>query len=150
MRVEIVAASPLHVGPIATRMREIDARECEAMGHRPKDALRAGMRQSLWSLTAIVDERPEAMFGVVAQSMVDCRAVPWFLGTDRIYGCGRHMLTKGRDVIALMRRTFSTLENVVSVENVRAIRLLKRWGFEVGDEVTIYGDVPFVPFRMVG
>jgi hypothetical protein len=149
VRVEIVAASPVHIGTIASRMREADRRECEAMGRTPKDALRSGLRNSLWTLTAIVDGRPEAMFGVVPRSMVESAGIAWFLGTDRIYGCGRSMLTKGREVIALMRRTFSTLENVVSADNDRAIRLLKRWGFSVGDEVSVYGGVAFLPFRMM-
>ena len=118
------------------------------MGHEPREALKLGYRRALWSLTAMINERPEALFGVVAASMVEGVGTPFFLGTDEIYRHGRSMLTKGQDVIALMSRTFQTLENLVSSDNDRAIRLLRRWGFDVGGEVRDFSGVDFVPFRM--
>lgn len=108
------------------------------------------MRSGLWTLTALIDDKPEAMFGVVPLSLVESHGTPWFLGTEAIYDQGRSMLTKGRDVMAHMRRTFSRLENVVAADNARAIRMLRAWGFEVGDSQEVHGGVAFVRFGMAG
>ena len=144
--VDLVPARPAHVGTIAHRMRAWDRIEVEAAGKSPRRALRLAMRDSLWTLTAVIDGKPEAMFGVVPVSLVESLGVPWFLGTERIYDQGRSMLTKGRDVIAHMRRTFSHLENVVAADNARAIRMLRAWGFSVGDQREWHGGVAFVRF----
>ena len=132
--VEIVPAHPRHIARIARDMREIDRLECAVSGHSPKAALRAGYRNSVWALTAMVEGKPHAMFGVVALNVVEGSAVPWFLGTDEVYRHGRAMLTRGRQVIALMENTFDSLENHVAAANDKAIRLLRAWGFEIGPE----------------
>jgi hypothetical protein len=38
------------------------------------------------------------------------------------------------------------MENIVALENVKAIALLKRWGAEVGGEPVRHRGVEFVPF----
>lgn len=146
--VELVAAHPRHIASIASRMRDVDKIETAALGHTPKQALRAGLSQSLWALTALVDGKPEAMLGVVAESMVESAGTPWLLGTDAVYERGRDMLVKGRDVVALMLNTFSRLGNLVSADNDAAIRLLRRWGFSVEGGPVHIGGVSFLHFGM--
>jgi len=121
-------------------MRDIDRRECEAMGRPPKAALRAGLAQSVRAWTALVDDRPEAMFGVVIESALSGAAIPWFLGTDEVYRHGRELLMWGPGMIDRLHDSRMTLRNLVSSENRRAIRLLEKWGFEVSaDEQEIRG-----------
>lgn len=148
--IELVPSRLTHIGPIASRMREIDELEAWAMGRTPKDALRLGLRVSHQCWTAIIDGRPEAMLGVASTSLITGKGVPWLLGTDRVYTQGRALLTLGPIVIAEMMKIFTTLDNVVAVRNVRAIRLLRRWGFQVSDQVQLYRGIEFVPFRMEG
>lgn len=145
-RIRIIAASPAHVGRVANRMREIDRLETGAKGRSPKAALRISLRSSLWACTVLLDGEPVAMFGVVAASLVEDKGRPWFLGSDDVYRHGRDMLLYGERVIAKMHGDFRRLENVVSSGNVRAIRLLRRWGFVVGGEEVVVGGVPFIPF----
>lgn len=145
-RVEVVPARVTHVGPIASRIRDIDRVECEAMGHSPKHALRQGFMLSDRCWTALVDGRPEAMFGSVTISALDRRATVWFLGTDEVYRHGRVLRSWGP---ALLRKAVPdgwTAENLVSVQNVKAIRLLRAWGFSVSNDVQLHGGVPFLPF----
>ncbi len=118
------------------------------MGHDPKAALRAARRRSLWSLTVLADGVPIAMLGLVALNLVEGVGVPWFLGTDAVYKQGRSFLVKGLPVIAHMRQTTPTLVNLVSADNDRAIRLLKRWGFGIGDKREVHGGLDFLPFRI--
>jgi hypothetical protein len=146
--IQLVPASLLHVGPLANRLRAIDREECEAMGRTPKDGLRIGLRTSLSAFTAIDDRgAPVAMLGVVSRGLISRRGLIWLLGTDEVYRNGRALLTIGPRVIAYWLETFETMENVVSVKNERAIRLLVRWGAHVGGAVQEHGGVSFVPFR---
>jgi len=148
VRVELVPARLVHVGPIASRMREIDRIEAEAMGRTPKDALRIGLRASLSAFTALGEGKPLAMMGVVSTSLISSRAAVWFLGRDEVFDHGREMLTIGPKVLGHWLETFEVLENIVAVQNVRATRMLRKWGFEIGDAVQAHGGVDFVPFRL--
>lgn len=145
-RVQLRAASPAHVGFIASRMRAIDKAECAARGRGPKQALRLAMRSSLWALTAFVDDAPEAMFGLAPLCTITDRGCPWFLGSDAVMRHGRDMLLIGSEVIEHMHRHSRRLENSVSVDNLAALRLLRRWGFTIGEQPYEQGGVRFVRF----
>lgn len=147
---EIVPARVTHVGPIATRMREIDRIECEAMGHSPKQALRSGFLNSDKVWTAVVDGRPEAMFGVVTVSAIDRTGTPWMLGTDAVYRHGRDLIRLGPYFVAQAVDSSRRLSNLISARNDKAIRLLRAWGFTVERDEVLVGGVPFLRFWMNG
>lgn len=145
--IEFVPASRAHVGRIARRMRSIDRLECEAKGKEPRFALRYSMASSTFALTALLDGSPHAMFGVTPYSLVEGLGRPWFLGSDEVYRHPREMMARGLDVVEIMQDSFRRLENVISADNDRGIRMLRYWGFEVGTEVEVYGGTDFLPFR---
>lgn len=145
---EIVPAIPIHVNYIANRLRDIDRIECEAMGHSPKQALRNGVKFSDKAWTALVDGKPQAMFGVVVRSALTGEGTPWFLGTSEVYRHGRDLLTLGPYFVRQCVDSTPRLENLVSVYNSKAMRLLRHWGFTIEDEVNLFGGVPFKTFRM--
>lgn len=146
--IEVVPARITHVGPIASRIRAIDRLECEAMGHSPKHALRQGFLLSDRCWTALVDGRPEAMFGAITLSALDRRSTVWFLGTDEVYRHGRELLAWGPGLIAQAVDSSRWAGNLVSSANGKAIRLLQRWGFTVEPEEQMVGGVPFRQFWM--
>ena len=146
--IRIVRASPGHVGRIASRMRADDVIECAAMGHAPKRALRDGLTASTLCFTALVDGRPEAMFGLVVGSALSGEGTPWMLGTEAIYDHPRAMLRWGPRFVAAMLDSTSVLSNLIAVRNGRAVRMLRRWGFSMSKETIMIGDVEFVTFRM--
>lgn len=149
-RVRIVPAEWCHINIIANRMRAVDAEECRAMGRAPKQALRTAFMSSEKAWTATVDDRPEAMFGVVVESLIDRLGTPWFLGTDEVYRHGRELIMHGPGILARMGDSSRRLANLVSAHNDRAIRLLRKWGFTVmDDEVTVRG-VAFRHFERIG
>lgn len=111
-------------------MRADDIAECAALGRDPADALRHGLRTSLWALTAI-DTEPVAMLGVSPRSMLGGIGVPWMLGTERIYESGRALVALVPPVLVEMSSSFERLENIVGAGNVRAISFLRHFGFEV-------------------
>lgn len=127
----------------------MDRVECEALGRTPKDALRWGLRCSQDAWTALDDGKPGAMMGVVSDGLLEGSGRVWFLGTDEVYRHGRDLMTYGPLFVERWLTAFSKLHNIVAAENVKAIRLLRRWGFEVGvgDDVE-HGGVPFKRFRL--
>lgn len=145
--VDIINARPTHVGPIAVRMRDIDRRECRALGHEPKAALRSGLLCSLRPFTATVYGRAEAMMGVVPLSLASGKGVVWMLGTDAIYRHPRELALLGPRILELMTEQCAILENVVSTENFRAISYLRHLGFSVGGTTFFKNGLEFVPFR---
>lgn len=148
MTLRLVPASRAHVGPIANRMREADRRECAAFGYAPKAALRRSLAGSTCALTALVDGRPEAMMGVEVLSALDRSGTIWMLATDEAFRHGRAMLRLGPIVIDALADSTRHLSNLVSSDNAPAIRMLRRWGFDVSEEVTMIGNAAFHAFRM--
>lgn len=147
--IQIVAPSIRHIGPIAHGMRGVDRMETAAFGFTPKGALRRSLSASVMAATALLDGIPIAMFGCAPQSEIDGVGNPWFLGTDAVASCAGHLLSHGPLVITKMHARYRTLENRVCVDNGRAIRLLRRWGFEIGENASETGGVMFVPFRRI-
>jgi len=145
----LVPASFMHIGPIATRMRDIDRIECRAFGRSPKEGLRYSLRTSVDAMTSIApDGTPIAMLGVSAVNLLQGVGSPWFLGRDEVFNYPRDLLIYGRLVIERWLEMFDRLENVISVDNDRAIRLLKKWGASVGDGPTVtHNNTEFTTFR---
>jgi len=145
--VEIVPASRAHIGRIARRMREIDRLECAAKGRPdPACALRYSLVSASFALVARIDGSPHAMFGVTPFNLCEGVGRPWFLGSDEVYRHPREMITLGRDLVEIMLDSFPRLENVIAACNDRGIRMLRHWGFRLGEEVQVFGGVDFLPF----
>lgn len=144
--VAIVPAQARHVGFLARHMRAIDQAECRAMGREPKAALRHGLMASTRCWTALIAGRPHAMFGVVVESALAGRGVPWFLATDAVWRHARALLRLGPAILAEMHDSSPVLANLVSADNVRAIRLLERWGFAVDHDHVRVGELAFRRF----
>jgi hypothetical protein len=89
------------------------------------------------------------MFGVSPISMIEGEGRPWFLGTDEVYRHGREMVAYGPEIIGRMLESCPRLSNHVAVENGKAIRLLARWGFLVGEQPTDISGIPFLPFSRI-
>lgn len=136
-----------HVGPIASRMREIDRMECEAIGRTPRQALRDGLVCSLNPLTVMVNDRPEVMLGVVPQSLMEGRGIVWLLGTDEVYKYPKEWALLGPRLLAAMAADCPCLENIVSVGNHRSIAFLRHLGFTVGGGPVRHGGMDFLGFR---
>lgn len=147
MRCEVVPARLTHVGWLASNMREEDRRECRALGRTPKDALRTGLRCSLSAFTAIDETgKPVAMFGVVPVSLLSRLGRVWFLGSDHVFRYSRQLREQGPGIIEDWFGTFERLENIVTADNHKAIRLLKHWGFAVGGKPEMHGGAQFLSF----
>lgn len=131
-------------------MRAIDRIECEAMGHSPKAALRAGLMNSSLCFTATVDGKPECMFGLVVNNALCGKGTPWFLGSDAVYEHPREMLRYGPHFVRAFCDSTPHLSNLVSCENDRAIRFLRRLGFTIEEQPVPIGGAEFLRFELEG
>lgn len=143
--IEIVAARPQHVGPIATRMREVDVDECAASMLSPRDALRHGLLYSETVWTVKIDGRAEAMFGVVPVSVLEGHGHIWLLMTDDAMKHRRAIVRLGRAYTEALHRHYRVLSNRVHADNDAAIRWLARMGYVIGGVDVIRGR-PMRPF----
>ncbi len=84
--------------------------------------------------------------GVAPINALEGSGRAWFLATDAALGCAREFLERGPAVIAMLHSRFQRLENWVSADNRPAIRMLKRWAFDIGDEAMVVNGVEFRPF----
>jgi ribosomal protein S18 acetylase RimI-like enzyme len=148
-RVEIVPASPAHVGVIANRMRQADVIECAAMGMTPKRSLRHSLCSSSEAWTAKVDGRPEAMFGIVVASALSGIGHPWMLGSEEIYRHPKQMMRGGRRFLSRWYDSTPDMSVLVARQNVRAIRFLRGCGFAAGREVIMFAGVEFMRLERI-
>lgn len=121
-------------------MRDVDCRECELLGHTPKEALRWGLLGSSVVWTAKVDGRPEAMFGAVPISIIEGRGRPWMLMTQDALHHRRALVRLGVAYTDAIHRHFEVLENFVHADNEVAIRWLARLGYAIGAVDVIRGE----------
>lgn len=136
----LVPAEPAHVPFLAHHLRPIDRFECLAMGRSPAAALEHGLSASAFCCTAMIGTEPHAMFGLVVDSVLASRGIPWFLGTGQVRHHGRALVGHGPAIIARMHDHAQHLVNFVSSDNRPAIALLERWGFNVEQEhITMRG-----------
>lgn len=101
--------------------------------------MRFGLATSEVSFTALVNGRPEAMFGVVPVSTIEGRGRVWMLMTEDAMAHRRAILRLGAIYTEAIQRHYRILENYVHARNEPAIRWLSRLGFVVGPVDVIRG-----------
>lgn len=143
--IEIVPARPHHVRPIANRMRPSDVEECRLSGLLPVEALRHGLIASTIVWTALVDRRPEAMFGAVPVSFIEGKGRVWMLATPEVERFPVALVRLGRRYTHAIHRHFRILENCVPAHNEKVLRWLAHLDFAIGP-VDVYNGAPIRGF----
>lgn len=142
----LVPGAVEHIPGLALRLRPIDIIECAAMGRSPRQALQHGLAASAQTWTALIDDEPHAMFGIVVESAASGDAIPWFLGSALVARHARALIAEGPELLRTMHRYGRSLRNFVSCDNREAIRLLKHWGFTIEQEQIVMRGVFFQRF----
>ncbi|UPK31822.1 hypothetical protein IVB18_26190 [Bradyrhizobium sp. 186] len=146
--IEIVPARAKHIRTIARRMRQADRDEIAAgSGKSPAEALAFSLRKSSIAWVAVIDGRPEVMFGAADLNILAGVGAPWLLGTDAIE---RHYLAFLRGSVSwrdqLLQR-YPVLRNFVDDRNKVSKRWLAWLGFKFSDPV-IFGGYAFRAFEL--
>ena len=119
-------------------MRAIDALECaEISGTFPIEALEAGVRESAFCRTAVVDGQPVCIFGVAPEQTLGNVGAPWLLGVEGFETHALQILRHSRPFVAQMLSLYPHLRNLVHTDNRHAIRWLRWCGFTIGEEMPV-------------
>ncbi|MCX4025631.1 hypothetical protein H0A36_27000 [Endozoicomonas sp. SM1973] len=114
---------------LASRLRQQDLDELEALGSKPLDALLRGLNWGLECYTAWKNGKPIAMFGVAEQ---DGQAIPWLLGSAELENKGMALCKLGKKYINNWLNKYGYLTNAVSTKNTVAISWLEYLGATLG------------------
>ena len=148
VNIEIVPARAAHVRSIARRMRQADRDEvAAASGKTPGEALMFSLRKSSLAWTAIVDGRPEVMFGVGDLNILAGIGAPWLLGTDAVERHYRQFLRRSVGWRGQLLARYPVLRNFVDDRNTVSKRWLEWLGFKLSDPV-IFGGHTFRSFEL--
>ncbi|NJL06859.1 MAG: DUF2833 domain-containing protein [Methylacidiphilales bacterium] len=146
--VEIVPAKRRHIRAVARRMRRADVAEVRAAsGLSPRRALAASLSKSGACFTALVNGRPEVMFGVGDANVLAGIGVVWLLGTDAVDRHYRMFLRLSLEWKPKLLSRHSVLANFVSEDNAVSLRWLRWLGAEFGDPIKRRGT-HFIPFEL--
>lgn len=138
--IQIVRARAAHIRTIAERMRQADRDEVWAASRKtPVGALMYSLRKSSVAWTALVDGRPEVMWGVGDINILAGVGAPWLLGTDAVEKHTVTFLRRSTDFRAQLLARYSILRNFVDDRNTVSIRWLKWLGFRLLDPVEFNG-----------
>ncbi|MFZ5692456.1 MAG: hypothetical protein ACOY5F_14500 [Pseudomonadota bacterium] len=129
-------------------MRQADRDEIAAgSGKSPREALAFSLRKSAQAWTAIIDGRPEVMFGVADLNILAGVGAPWLLGTDAIDLHFRQFLRRSVSWRDQLLGRYPVLRNFVDDRNVVSIRWLRWLGFKFSDPIMFRGH-PFRAFEL--
>lgn len=141
-KIEIIPAQASHIRSIANRMRVADRLEVDrASGKTPVAALSYSFRHSdRFRFTALVDGRPEVMFGVADLSILAGIGAVWLLGTDAVDEHFITFLRRSRQWRSKLFGQYSILRNFVDDQNAVSLRWLKWMGATFSEPVDIRGS----------
>lgn len=129
-------------------MRPADREEVWAAGRKtPAGALVYSMRKSSHAWTALIDGRPEVMFGVGDVNVLAGIGAPWLLGTDAIETHAVAFIRYSVEFRGQLLSRYQILRNYVDERNTVAVRWLQWVGFTLLDRVEFNG-VSFRLFEM--
>lgn len=131
---------------VMSNLRPIDEVEVVLMtGKTPAEALKDLDISS--TFVGLIDGEPAAIFGL--SMMSPNIGVPWLVGTEELVTNAKSWLIYAKAWINWMNSEYESLTNIVHKKNTKAIRWLKRMGFDLLDnEVEGFPDfIQFVRYR---
>lgn len=140
--ITIVETNPAHIALMAQAMDERSAGMAVKIGMTPKKALWASYRESIICMTAFIDGRIAAMWGIAGTIFSDT-GKPWLILASE---CEEHpfrVAFRYRKELNKFQNMFPCLEEYVDASNKKAIRLLELMGFKVSKNEIPLGDTVF-------
>lgn len=126
-------------------MRQADRDEVfAASGKSPFEALAYSLRKSSHAWTAVIDGRPELIFGIGDISILAGVGAPWLLGTDAVEDHYIRFLRLSVDFRDQLFARYPVMRNFVDDRNKVSKRWLKWLGATFSDPIIFRGAT----FRM--
>lgn len=136
---------------LAATLRPADRDEVEACtGLSAAEAIRLALRVSSLAWAIEIDDRLAILGGVRAISILEGTGSPWMLATVQVEHFPGALTKIGMQYCGVSLSEFPHLINFVDARNTKAIRWLRRLGFQLDAEPIPYGhaQLPFYRFEM--
>ena len=140
MEIKIVPAIEAHAIDLAPRLRRNDKWEvmCSS-GLNSLDALTQSIQFSDMCWTALLDGRPEIMWGVCKFPTNPSMGIVWLLSSEEMYRIPRRFMKETGIYLSKMLEVFDTLFNYVHIGNIKSIKWLEANGFQAVEIIEEYG-----------
>ncbi len=138
----IVETTPAHIREMAEVIDAQTASVAIKLGVSPKKALWMSYRQSIICMTALIEGRVVAMWGVGGQMFSDVGR-PWLTLSPEVENHPFRVAFRYRKELNRFQQMFPVLEEWVETSNVKAIRLLALMGFKIGKNEIPLGETTF-------
>lgn len=132
MEYSIVPASVRHIRPMARRMRSAACITLQDYGYLPRAALHRVFVRSIYCRTALVDDKPVAMWGVVSTLLNDTAYV-WLVMSDEIAHIPRTIVREAKRELAAIMGRYREVAATVLPDDDAAIRFAVYLGFHDND-----------------
>lgn len=147
MKIEIVQATEKHAKDLAPSIRREDKWEvmCSS-GLNSHDALTQSVQFSRIAWTALLDGKPEIMWGAAPFPPKEGWGIVWLMSSEEMYRIPKRFLVESVRYVDKMFDIFDTLFNYVHVENMKSRKWLEALGFKAIHLDPTYGvaKVPFI------
>ena len=116
------------------RLRKEEVEEIWASHNStPEQALLGSYLISIRCFTALLNDRPIAMFGIAPETLLGEKACVWFLGTELLDKIKKSFVVLSRKFISLMLNDYPYLYNFVDFRYKKSLQWLKSCGAEISD-----------------
>lgn len=147
--VKIVKGKMEHAHHVGPRLRAEDVFEIEQNNGimvDPTLALAHSAKVSNEYFTVMIDDYPEALFGVADHPKIEGVGVVWMLGTDDLPKASRELVRDTKSILNNWLGRYDLLVNFIYEENKKSLRWLKALGAEFGPKVKNTAGHYVIPF----
>ncbi len=145
--IQIVNAKPVHVGIIAGQLTDDERAVFAVQGRDARRVIRGFFRQSSYRRTALLEERPIAIWGITG-TLASSFGILWLRLASAARKLPRLVVEQGREELSRMLGVRREIVIYVPEQDYRALRFAEFFGFEFGEAAMIDG-IEFVARRGV-
>lgn len=143
--INIVPTEKEHGSYILETLRPEDRKEIESAGNTPERAIFLTLKCAIYSKTALVYDKPAAIWGIAGNVLSDT-GVPFLLTGTEVYKVSPMAFSRiYLRELSEMKQYFPRLENYVDSTYTGAVKMLKIAGFSL-DEPFKAGDGSYQKF----
>lgn len=145
--ISIRESTPDDIHSLSSSLREPDRLEVLASGSTPFEALTESYKASTIRLSAFLNGKIIAMFGIAPKTILGERAVIWLLTAPEVEQIKFTFVKLSKRYVKLFLEQYPILENWVDSRYTQAIKWLKLLGAKFDWEQNVNG-VPFYHFEI--
>lgn len=132
MTYEIVKASARHVRPMSKRMRVAGSIAMQNYGENPRSALHRVFVASTYCRTALIDDKPAAMWGV-AGNLLSETAFVWLVLAEETGRMPHAIVREARSELQRVMDNYSRIMMTVLPDDAPSVRFALHLGFRPMD-----------------